>query len=93
MRGRGSEADGRGFRERVDMIGRSGSCEKDLRLLGIEFRRQGEDLQKKLSKNLSLKVRGGKERQMIRGASFNSRFDIDEIMLCWLVQIYAGDCE
>ena len=33
----------------------------------------------KQSNNLSLKMRGGRERQVVREASFTSRFDIDKI--------------
>ena len=45
------------------VTGEGGSCEKDLRLIDREFQRRGEELQKERSENLSLEVRGGRERQ------------------------------
>ena len=63
MREKENEANGRGVREGMDVVGEGGSCEKDLRLVGREFQRRGEELQKKRSENLSLKVRGGREKQ------------------------------
>ena len=45
------------------MVGEDWSCEKDLKLVGREFHRQGEELCKEQSEDLSFEVRGGKERQ------------------------------
>ena len=63
------------------MVLEDGSCEKDRRLVGREFHRRGEELRKKRSENLSLDVRGGREREteVVRGASFTSRCHVDEI--------------
>ena len=52
-----------GKREREVMVVEGGSCEKDLRLVGREFHRHGDELQKERSENLSLKVRSERERQ------------------------------
>ena len=50
----------------MDVVGWGGSCEKDLRLIGIELRRRGEELWKERSEHLSLKVRRGRKRQVTR---------------------------
>ena len=41
---------------------KTGSCEKDLRLIAKEFQRQGEELQKERSENFSLEVKGVRDR-------------------------------
>ena len=100
VRGDGSEREsgvkGRRVSEGKVMVVEVGSCDKDLKLIGREFQRLGEKLQKERSENLSLQVRGGRERQ----GSYKSKFyqciwdwwdyaDYTDMM----VQIYGGDCE
>ena len=56
---------GRGVREEIDVVGEGRSCcKKDLRLIVREFQRQGKELRKEQSENLSVGVRSGWERQM-----------------------------
>ena len=47
----------------MDVVGERGSFEKDLRLIGSGFQRRGKELQNERSENLSLDVRGGRERR------------------------------
>ena len=62
MQYRESEANGRGVRDEMDLVGEGGSFEKDLRLIGREFEGRRDELRKERSENLSLEVRGGRER-------------------------------
>ena len=62
------------------MVGEGGSCEKDLRLVGREFQRRGEELRKEQSDKLNSNVRCGKKRQRWSDEpSVTSGFHIDEI--------------
>ena len=70
-----SGSNGRGVREEMSMVG-EGSCEKDLRLVGREFQRRGEELRKERSENLSLEVWA---EVSDRGATFTCEFDVNEI--------------
>ena len=45
------------------MVGEDERLQKDLVLVDSEFQRQGKELQKEQSENLSLNVRGGRERK------------------------------
>ena len=57
---------------------------KDLRFIGREFHKQGEELWNDRSANLSLVKTGGRERHMIRGTSSAGRFDIYEpVKVIW----------
>ena len=53
MRERQSRATGRGVRETEALVVEGGCCEKDLRLVGSELYRKGDELRMKLSENLS----------------------------------------
>ena len=46
----------------MDVVGEGGSCEKDLRLVGREFHRRGEEFLKGRSDNVSLEMRVRRER-------------------------------
>ena len=50
-------------RKGVVMVDEGGSCENYLRLVDRKFHRSGKELQKEQSPNLSLEVRGRRERQ------------------------------
>ena len=54
----------------MDVVGEGESSEKDMRLIGREFHRQGKELRMKQSENLSMEVRSGREREVVKGASF-----------------------
>ena len=46
----------------MEVVDEDGSFAKDLRLIAIEFQRRGRELLKERSKNLSLDMRSGRER-------------------------------
>ena len=49
------------------MVREGWNCEKDLRLVGREFQRRGEELRKERSENVSLEVRSRRESQRWSG--------------------------
>ena len=61
------------------MVGEDWSCEQDVRLVSGDFHIRLGEVRKERSDNLSLEVRFGRERQVVRGASFTCGFDIDQI--------------
>ena len=64
-----SEANERGVSDGMDVVGEGGSFEKDLRLIGREFPRRGEELRKERSENLSLDYKGRKGETEVVGTS------------------------
>ena len=66
MRERESGAKQTGVRKGKVMVVEGDSCEKDLRLIGREFHRRGKELRKERSDNVTLKVSGGRKRQVVR---------------------------
>ena len=72
------------------MVGEGGSREKDLRLVGQEFHRWGEEFRTERSDNLSLNVRGGRERDTDCKWSEKRVLSVG-LMLMWVRRQFGAD--
>ena len=72
------------------MVVEGGCCEKDLKIIGRVPQMSGGIMERAIRK---VKLRGERwkeETEVVRGASFTSRFDVDEIMqIGWLRFMHA----